>query len=268
MSQVRPLTGHSIVNTRASHQAEALTLALAAEGATVLHYPAIRIAPPEDPQLLDKALADLLGGGFDWLVLTSANTVYSLAHQFGEHNRAESSWPASLRVAAIGTATAEAARQQLGLNVAVIPDEFVAESLADALALRSGTRVLLPQSEIARAFLAERLQAAGAHVTQIVAYRTVVGRGGDPIPQLFWEGAIDAVTFTSPSTVHNFLKRLKAEGGSAGMLVDVVVACIGPQTAEAARRHDLAVSVLPGEHSVAGLVAGLTAHFANARGAG
>lgn len=268
MNKQRPLTGLSIVNTRAAHQAEGLTAALTEEGAQVLHYPAIRIAPPADLAALDSALHAARRGEFDWLVLTSANTVYSLAHRLGEHNRTDSSWPASLRVAAVGSATADAARRELGLTVEVIPDEFVAESLAAALALPPGARLLLPQSEIARAFLADAFQAAGANVTQVVAYRTATGVGGDPVPRLFWEGSIDAVTFTSPSTVHNFLKRLKAEGGNAGMLVDVAVACIGPQTAAAARRHDLAVAVLPAEHSVEGLVAGLVAHFARRRDAG
>ena len=267
MHTQRPLTGLSIVNTRATHQAEKLTAALAAQGAQVLHYPAIRIAPPADPAPLDNALRAARCGEFDWLVLTSANTVYSLAQHLDKASQNELA-ASSLRVAAVGSATGEAASQVLGLTVEVIPDEFVAESLAAALALQPGARVLLPQSEIARSFLADTFQAAGADVTQIVAYRTVMGEGGDPVPQLFWEGSIDAVTFTSPSTVHNFLKRLKAEGGGAGMLVDVAVACIGPQTAEAARRHDLAVAVLPAEHSVEGLVAGLVAHFADTSGPG
>lgn len=261
MSQSGALAGLSIVNTRASHQAEDLTSALAAHGATVLHYPAIRIAPPVDTAPLDSALAESLRGGYDWLVLTSANTVESLAQRLREMNARGELAASSVRLAAIGTATADAAAQQLGIQAALIPDEFVAESLAAALALRPGERVFLPQSEIARSLLSDAFQAAGAKVTQVVAYRTGVGQGGDPVPQLFWEGRIDGVTFTSPSTVHNFLKRLKAEGGSPGMLVDVVVACIGPQSADAARSHDLPVQVVPAAHTIAGLVAALCDYF-------
>lgn len=261
MSNKEPLAGLSIVNTRATHQAESLTAGLAQCGATVLHYPAIRIAPPMDTGLLDSAVADTLRGEYDWLVLTSANTVESLAQRLGEMNVAGGLASSPVQLAAIGTATAEAAERQLGLQAALIPDEFVAESLAASLALHSGDRVFLPQSEIARSLLADAFQAAGATVNQVVAYRTGIGQGGDPVPQLFWEGRIDAVTFTSPSTVHNFLKRLKMEGGSAGMLVDVVVACIGPQSADAARSHDLPVQVVPVEHTIDGLIASLCDYF-------
>ncbi len=255
------LSGLSIVNTRAEHQAQPLTAALTTHGAAVLHYPAIRIAPPADPPALDSAIRETLRGEYDWLILTSANTVDSLAQRLQQMD-AEGRLAASrVRVAAVGPATAEAAARLLGIQATLVPDEFVADSLAQALALRPGERLFLPQSEIARPFLAEAFEATGARVTQVVAYRTAIGQGGDPVPQLFWEGRIDAVTFTSPSTVHYFLKRLKAEGGNAGMLVDVVVACIGPQTAQAARAHDLPVQVMPDVYTIDGLVDGLVRYF-------
>jgi uroporphyrinogen-III synthase len=237
------LAGLSIVNTRANHQAQPLTGALAAHGAKVLHYPAIRILPLVDTTLLDNAITETLEGRYDWLVLTSANTVQSLAQRLAQMKTTRTLTDCNVRFAAVGSATAEAAARLLGTHPALIPEKFLAESLATSLALRPGERIFLPQSEIARPFLAEALQVAGGDVTQVVAYGTAMGQGGDPIPQLFWEGRIDAVTFTSPSTVHNFLKRLKAEGGNAGMLVDVVVACIGPQTADAAHSHDLPAPV-------------------------
>lgn len=261
-----PLSGLSIVNTRAVHQAGQLTAALEALGGSVLHYPAIRIAPPLDPAALDAALAAALDGGFDWLVVTSANTAASLAERLDIVGSPQALAKSGLPVAAVGLATAEAVERLLGIAPALVPEEYVAESLAEALtgtlALKTGQRLLLPQSEIARPFLADAFRRAGAEVVQLTAYRTTVGRGGDPVPALFWEGRIDAVTFTSPSTVHNFLKRLKAEGGSGGMLVDVSVACIGPQTAKAAQAHDLRVQVVPDEHTVEGLVAALARYVA------
>lgn len=253
MQHNRPLAGLSIVNTRASHQAEPLTAELTAMGATVLHYPTIRIGLPADFAPLDSALAALLQGKFDWLILTSTNTVEALAQRLEAGRATNPMTTPPVQVAAIGPATAEAAAQRLGIQTTLLPEKFVAESLASALALQPGERILLPQSEIARTFLAEAFRASGADVVPVVAYRTLTGQGGDPVPQLFWEGRIDAVTFTSPSTVHNFIKRLKAEGGNAGMLVDVAVACIGPQTANAARSHDLPVQVTPDEHTIGGL---------------
>ena len=261
MQDNRPLSGLSIVNTRASHQAEPLTAELVSKGATVLHYPAIRIVPPADFAPLDSALAALLRGKFDWLILTSTNTVEALAQRWPPQEATNRSAGPPARVAAVGPATAEAAARRLDIQASLIPEEFVAESLAMALALQPGERILLPQSEIARSFLADAFQAAGAAVTQVVAYRTVTGEGGDPVPQLFWEGRIDAITFTSPSTVHNFLRRLKAEEGNPGMLVDVAVACIGPQTAAAAVRHDLPSPLQPDQSTVPALVQTLVRHF-------
>lgn len=261
MQDNRPLSGLSIVNTRATHQAEPLTAELTALGATVLHYPAIRIGPPADLAPLDNALAALLQGKFDWLILTSTNTVEALAQRLPALNTADESPAIPARIAAIGPATAETAAHRLGAQIALVPEEFVAESLATALSLQPGERIFLPQSEIARPFLADACHAAGADVTQATAYRTQTGQGGDPVPQLFWEGRIDAVTFTSPSTVHNFLKRLKAEGGNAGMLVDVVVACIGPQTATAAIGHDLPHPLQPDTSTVPALVQAIVRHF-------
>lgn len=261
MQDNRPLSGLSIVNTRASHQAEPLSAALATLGGTVLHYPAIRIGPPAEFAPLDSALTALRQGKFDWLILTSTNTVESLAQRLPKVGTTDQLTATPVRVAAIGPATAEAAARRLGVQTALIPEKFVAESLVSALTLQPGERVLLPQSEIARPFLAEVIQASGADVVQVVAYRTLTGQGGDPIPQLFWEGRIDAVTFTSPSTVHNFLKRLKAEGGNPGMLVDVAVACIGPQTTAAAVSHDLPHILEAEEFTVPGLVQALVHYF-------
>jgi uroporphyrinogen-III synthase len=261
MPHNRPLAGLSIVNTRASHQAKPLTAELTAMGTTVLHYPAIRIGPPADLAPLDSALAALVQGEFDWLILTSTNTVEALAQRLTAGGTTNPLAVPPVRVASIGPATAEAAAQRLGVQTALLPEKFVAESLASTLALQPGERVLLPQSSIARPFLAETFQASGADVTQVIAYRTLTGQGGDPVPQLFWEGRIDAVTFTSPSTVHNFLKRLKAEGGNASMLVDVAVACIGPQTAAAAVSHDLPRPIEAEEFTVQGLVQALIRYF-------
>lgn len=267
MDVQKPLSGLSIVNTRAVHQAGELTAALEALGGSVLHYPAIRIAPPLDPAALDATLAAALDGGFDWMVVTSVNTAASLAERLDAIGLHRALAKSGLPVAAVGPATAEAVERLLGIVPALVPEEYVAESLAGALSgmlsLQAGRRLFLPQSEIARPFLADAFRRAGAEVVQLTAYRTLTGRGGDPVPALFWEGRIDAVTFTSPSTVHNFLKRLKQEGGSGGMLVDVTIACIGPQTARAAQAHDLRVQVVPDEHTVEGLVAGLARHVAS-----
>ncbi len=256
----RALQGMRVVNTRAVEQAGTLTELLEAQGAEVLSYPAIRIEPLPENEGLDEALHTAVAGAFDWLVVTSSNTVSVLVQRLIELGYTAEAL-GEMRVAAIGPATAQAVEEELGLAVELVPEEYVAESLATAIAGEAGQRVFLPQSALARPVLAERLRQAGAEVTAVEAYRTGVGQGGAPLPEYFWRGDVDAVTFTSTSAVHNFMRRLKRENGSAGMLVDVVVACIGPVTAEAARNHDLPVQVVPAEHTVEALVDALAAYF-------
>ena len=172
-----PLASLKIVNTRAPHQAEELDRLLRARGATPLDYPCIDIAPPPDPSALDAALRAAAGGWFNWLVLTSANTVRAIAARLEELGL-DLRDATGLRVAAVGPATAEAARAQLGLPGAIVPQEYVAESLAEVVTAAAGGRVFLPQADLARPVLAERLRAGGAQVTAVTAYRTVPGRGG------------------------------------------------------------------------------------------
>lgn len=256
----RPLQGVRVVNTRALHQAQELTDLLEAQGAEVLAYPAIVIEPLRDSHALDEALRAAVDGAYAWLVLTSSNTVHALVERLRELDFDPKAL-AKMKVAAVGSATAEAVESELGLTVEVIPETFVAESLAAAVPVQRGDHVLLPQSAIARPVLADLLREAGAEVATVDAYRTGIGRGGVNLGEYFWRGDVDAVTFTSASTVHNFMRRLKRENGSGGMLVDVVVACIGPVTAEAALAHDLPVKVVPAEHTLEGLVAGLVDYF-------
>lgn len=260
------LAGLRIANTRAPRQASSLTRLLEEEGAEVLHYPTIDIEPVNDPSELDTAVQKLAAGEFDWLVVTSTNTVHILADRLAELEIDPADVAkTNTKVAAIGSATAAAVEDLLQLPVDLLPDEFVAESLAASLDVTAGSRVFLPQSAIARPVLTKALDKAGANVTAVAAYRTTVGHGGDDLPQHFWQGNVDAVIFTSASTVHNFVHRLKAETGDAGMLCDVAVACIGPMTAEAARRHELPVQIVAETRTVEGLVDGLKSYFESQR---
>ena len=256
------LTGLRIANTRALRQASSLTRLLEAEGAEVLHYPTVEIEPCADTSEFDAALGELAQGGFDWLIVTSTNTVYALADRLRELGiGAERVARSKTKVAAVGSATAASIAQELDLVVDLLPDEYVAESLAASLQVGRGDHVFVPQSAIARPVLVKALRRAGAEVRAVAAYQTVVGNGGDDLPRHFWQGDVDVVLFTSASTVHNFVQRLKAESGDAGMLCDVTVACIGPMTAEAARRHELPVQVVAENRTVEGLVHSLKSYL-------
>lgn len=266
------LAGKRIVVTRAAHQADGLDDLLQSRGAVPLHYPCIAIAPPEDIGPLDAALRGLVAGDFDWLVLTSRNTVTVLAERLRDlgldsvigRKGASRRW-ASVSVAAVGAATAEAIERELGLPVDLAPEEFVAEALASALTERlvPGQTVLLCQGDLARPVLVEALNAAGAVVTSIVAYRTVVGSGGVDLPALLAERRVDAITFTSSSTVRNLLQRLQVEGGDPADLAGVCLACLGPITASTARGLGLTVHVTPpsGNHTLSALVDALEDYF-------
>lgn len=255
------LVDRRVVNTRAPHQAAALDEVLRAHGAVPLEYPCIEIVALEDNVEFDAALRELAGGDYAWLVLTSVNTVLAVARRLDALHLSLAG--ASFRTAAIGPATRDAARDQLGIETLVVPEKFVAESLGETLPVRRGERVLLPESEIARPTLANMLRARGAFVTVVMAYRTAQGHGGDDVPRLLAQGSIDAVTFTSASTVVNFLERVGREGGSVPHALGVCAACIGPITADVARKHGFTNIVVPDEYTLAGMTEALEGFFCN-----
>ncbi|GAB4569657.1 MAG: hypothetical protein Kow0077_02550 [Anaerolineae bacterium] len=254
------LLGKRVVNTRATHQASELDRLLDSQGAVPVAYPCIAIAPPEDTDSLDRALTAAAEGEYDWLVVTSANTVRALADRLNVLGMGHDALR-GLHVAAVGPATADAARDLLSVTIALTPDEYIAESLAEALARESGGRVLLPQSEIARPVLAERLRAAGLTVEAVTAYRTVQGTGGEDVPGLLAQGQIDAVTFTSSSTVENFFARLDSERPGLTLPATVCLACIGPIAARTLAAHGYSAQVVPDEHTLDGLVSALARWF-------
>ena len=251
------LAGKNVVVTRAPHQAADMAAILSQFRAETLFYPCIDIVPPEDVAPLDAALQAAADGRFDWLVVTSANTALILARRL----KALDLSLTPLRVAAVGPKTAAVVKEALHIDVDVVADKYVAEGLAVALQPAAALRFLLPQSEIARPVLANNLRAAGAEVTVVDAYRTVIGQGGDDIPHLLAKGEIDAVTFTSSSTVRYFLQRLTSEGGRRSDLAAVCLAAIGPITAETMKELDLPVAVVPDEYTLPALVAALETNF-------
>lgn len=253
------LAGKRIVNTRAIHQAETLNVLLRQRDAIPLDYPCITVTPPDDPALLDAALFDLKAGNYEWLVLTSANTVFAIAERLAVLGLTLNG--GRFQTAAIGPATADAIQQNLGISIADFPAEYVAESLANHLPLKVGERVLLPESALARPTLAENLTARGASVTVVMAYQTVCGTGGANIAYLLTQGQVDMLTFTSSSTVTYFVERLQNEGGRLEMALAVPAACIGPKTAATAQAYGFSLVDVPDEHTLVGLVVMLERYF-------
>jgi hydroxymethylbilane synthase len=235
------LAGLRVMVTRADPQAGVLADALTALGAVAVRCPAIAIEPlAVDP----SALQDL--GRYDWVVLTSANGVDRLRDLLRKAHR---DFPAGLKVAAIGPETAARA-EEAGMTPTLVPQRFIAEELADALtaAMKPGARILLPRAAGARDVLPEQLRSRGAQVDVLETYRAVPPadvrtRLAACLPD------VDMVTFTSSSTVRHFVDALM------GQLPDrVIVACIGPITAQTARELGLRVDIIAQEYTTRGLV--------------
>jgi uroporphyrinogen III methyltransferase/synthase len=242
-----PLAGRRIVITRARAQAAGLADKLASLGAEVIEFPTIEIQPPGDPGPLDRAAASV--SEYDWIIFTSANGVRA----FMEHSPEFSAFPG--RVCAIGPATRRAA-EAAGLRVTLVPDEYVAESLVAAFSGEelAGKRILLPRAAVARDVVPDELRARGAQVDVVEAYRTVVPAGAPALARHVFgtERKPDWVTFTSSSTVTNFVKAAGVEA-----LHGVRVASIGPVTSATARGLGIAVAVEAAEFTTAGLVAAI-----------
>lgn len=255
------LAGKSVVVTRALHQADELNTLLYNAGAVPLSYPCIDIAVAEDSAPLDNALREAVSGAYEWLILSSSNTAMMLSHRLHTLGLPRLQ---GIKVAAVGEATAQAARDYLGLQVDLMPYDQSSGSLSEILPekLSLGTRVLLPQSEIAVSSLREQLIKLGVELTTVNAYRTVIGSGGVDMPALLNAGKVDAITFTSPSTIEYFLYRFTNEGGQLAQLSSVAIACIGATTANAAETNRLRVSLIPARQTMSALTEALERYFA------
>ena len=230
----------TVLVLRAPEQAAGLAERLRAAGFEPVLYPTIRIAPPETWDALDAALRRLAAGAYDWLVLTSANGVRFVWERLAALGL---TLPEGVKVAVIGPATAAALRAR-GVEPALVPEEFVAEGLADALGEVRGQRFLLARADRARPTLREELRARGAQVDEVVAYRTVIAPPDAPPPE------VDIVAFTSPSTVQGFVAALRGRP----LPERTRVVCIGPITARAAREAGLPVHAVAREYTAEGLV--------------
>jgi len=263
--EARPLFGRRVVVTRPRAQAGGLADLLEEQGAEVIPFPTIAIASPPEPDALARAVD--AAAEYDWIVFTSANGVRAFFDRFaaGERDLREL---ARVRLAVIGPETANELRRRL-LRPAVQPAEYRAEGLLAAFAAEElrGARILLPRAAGARAILPETLRARGAQVDEVIAYRAVppLDADVDGLRAALEAGRLDALTFTSSSTVRNFgallgeaeLKRLVRDGRP-------VVACIGPVTAATARECGLPVTVVPRTYTAAALAAALVDHFRQA----
>ncbi len=257
----RPLFGKRIVVTRAREQASDLMALLAAEGAEPIALPVITTTCPEDLGELDSAIDAL--DRYDWVVFTSPNAVDALVQRLFELGRDVRALGAA-SLAAVGPATAERLEGR-GLRVELIPEKYVAASLGDALVAQdvAGKRILLPRAKVAPPTLPDALEEAGAEVDIVPAYETVADdKGAAEVRAALEAGDVDAITFTSSSTVQNFVEALRSSGADAAALTrDALIACIGPVTAETAHEEGLDVGLVASP-PIASFVQAIADHFA------
>ncbi len=257
--KARPLSGKRIVVTRTRKQAGALSDQLRHLGAEVIELPTIRIEPPSDVRALAELVQD--AHGYDWIVFTSPNGVTAFFEMFYKlYDDARDIGGA--RIAAIGPATAQRVRE-FHLKVDLQPDEFVAEAVVrefKKVGDIENLRILIARAEEARDLLPRELGALGAIVDVAVAYRTVAEKSDrtEARSRLAAEGA-DMITFTSSSTVENFLAL--GLPWPAGM----EVASIGPITSKTARDRGLTIGVQATRHDIPGLVEAIRRHFGGRR---
>jgi len=255
-----PLAGRAIAVTRAATQAPELSDALTRLGAFVIEAPAIAFSDPPDFAPLDRALARL--AAYDWIVFTSRNTlprVVARMQKLGLDPALLASAPA--RIVAIGPATARELAA-FGLEPEAVPGEFRAEGVVELMAdsVLEGTRVLLPRALAARDVLPEALKAQGARVDVVPVYRTEPSREGlANARDALVHGTLDAMTFTSASTVTNAVAAL---GADARRLAGIARASIGPVTSHALRDVGSTPTVEARQATIAGLVAALVEHYA------
>jgi uroporphyrinogen III methyltransferase/synthase len=251
----RPLAGRRIVVTRTRKQAGALSDQLRDLGAEVIELPTIRIEPPSDLRAFAELVQD--AHGYDWIVFTSPNGVTAFFEMFYKlYDDARDIGAA--RIAAIGPATAQRVRD-FHLKVDLQPDEFIAEAVVREFKKEGdieNQRILIARAEEARDLLPKELGALGAIVDVAFAYRTVAETSDrtEARSRLAAEGA-DMITFTSSSTVENFLAL------GLPWPVGMEVASIGPITSKTARDRGLTIGVEATSHDISGLVDAIRRFF-------
>lgn len=257
-----PLFGKKIVITRARAQASGLVASLGRLGAQCIEIPTIKIAPPEDKSPLEKAIDRL--DQYDWLVLTSVNGVkffFDALFEKGKDVRALG----HLKFACIGPVTKERLADY-GIISDILPETYRAESVVDAFSGldMTGKKVLLPRAKKARTILPEELTRMGALVDEVTAYETrLANEGKDLLIDMLKAKDIDAVTFTSSSTVTNFLTLLEGENAPA-LLEGVTLASIGPITSDTIRAKGLAPDIEAEPFTIDGLIDALLEHYEKA----
>lgn len=269
----QPLTGKTIIITRATGQVSAFRDQLQSLGAQVIEMPALEIVEPSSWKGLDEAIAVL--PQFDWLILTSANAVdyfFRRLQTQGKDSRALS----GIKIAVVGRKTASQL-ERVGLTPDYIPPNYVADSLVENFpeVTLKGTRLLFPRVESGgRDVLVQAFQRQGVQITEVAAYQSSCPKYTPwPVIEAFKSQSVDAVTFASSKTVHHFNQLLtqaledinpgqsEAYHSVAELLDSICIASIGPQTSKSCIERFGRISLEAQEYTLDGLAQELITYF-------
>ena len=253
----KPLFGKGVVITRPEKQADDLARLLTKEGANPIHFPTIQIVPPSSWRDLDAAMKRL--EDYEWLIFTSANGVAFFFERLAAKGKDIRDLK-GVKICCIGPATARQI-QEKGIRVDLVPREFISEGILKSFARMNlkGKKILIARAAKARDILPKGLKKMGAQVDVVTAYETIgSGKKKKDIEELFKENQVDVITFTSSSTVKNFVKIM---GSGFKLSKGVKIACIGPVTAAAAQKEGFTVDIHQEEYPMEGLVNALKKYF-------
>jgi uroporphyrinogen III methyltransferase/synthase len=253
----RPLFGRRVLVTRARHQAGALSRLLSERGAEPVELPAIDIQPVADSKELDRAISKLKD--YQWIIFTSVNGVTAF-WQWLSHLKLDSRALSGLLVGAIGPATAEALMAR-GVTPDYVPETYTTAGILAGLGHRgiAGQHFLLPRADKATKDLVQGILLLGGEVDEVTTYHTLpASESIAEARQMLASGKIDAITFTSSSTITSLVSAFQGEPLPVNQ---VKIACIGPKTAEAAIRAGLKVDILASQQTILGLVGAIEEYF-------
>lgn len=259
--ETKPLSGKRVLVTRSRSQASVLSEKIENLGGEPWEFPTIEITEPDDFGPMDRAISEI--EQFDWLILTSVNGVQYFFDRMRSGKKDVRALK-GIKICAIGPKTREEV-EKYGIFCEFMPEEFVAEAIIEGLKDENmaGKKVLLPRADIARQVLPDTLRTMGADVTEVAAYKTVTGEGNaEVLRELLAEKRIHILTFTSSSTVKNFVEKLAAPNLTE-LLEGTVVTCIGPITSNTARELGLRVDVEAKEYTIDGMIEAILEYLAD-----
>lgn len=255
----KPLAGVTVLVTRAGAQAAGLTRQIEEAGGAVVEFPTIEIQPPADFVAFDAAIDHI--EQYDWIIFTSVNSVAPFLARLRNAGK-DAGALASLQVCAIGPETAKRL-SSAGITTTLVPERYQAEGILDVVKPEwvKGKRVLIPRAAEAREVLPETLRAWGAAVDVVVAYRTALPNIDlAPLAELLRRKQIDVISFTSSSTVRNFVQLFSGKT-LARIAPGSALACIGPITAKTVEECGGRPTIIAGEFTTAGLTKAIIGYF-------